>query len=81
MNEKVVNDIILFYKTVGGLDELSERDLCKLDEINTIDHASYLKDLCNEYNIDMDLKGVLEDDILSMEAEIDKKFKEILMSV
>ena len=75
----IVEDIILFYKTVGALDELSERGLYKPQELNTIDHKEYLLKLVKKYNVEYETcGGGIEDEILNMEASISEKFKTIM---
>lgn len=71
---EIVNDIVTFYTTVGGLDELSERDLVDLKDIHTKEYKKYLTDLCNKYDVEYENKGDLTDDILGMEILLDEYF-------
>ena len=70
----IVNDIVTFYTTVGGLDELSERDLVDLRDIHTKEYKKYLTDLCNKYDVEYKNVGDLTEDILSMEILLDENF-------
>lgn len=80
MKEETVNDIIIFYKTIGALDELSERQLVRLDELNTVEHNEYLDGLCEKYNVEYELSNDLTENILEMEGQLKYKFKEILLN-
>lgn len=71
---EIVNDIVTFYTSVGGLDELSERDLVDLKDIHTKEYKQYLTDLCNKYDVEYENKGDLTDDILGMEISLDEYF-------
>lgn len=81
MNNELVTDIKKFYKTIGGLDELSERQLISIDEINTVEHEKYLKDLLKKYNIEHKRVSSFNENILEMESLIDEKFTKIMVRV
>ena len=70
----IVNDIVTFYTYVGGLDELSERDLVDLKDIHTKEYQKDLIDLCKKYDIEYEIKGDLTDNILGMEILLDEYF-------
>ena len=78
MNIEIVKDIQNFYKTIGALDELSERQLIENTELNTKEHSDYLDELCEKYNIEYDCCGDLTEDILCMECKIDERFTNIM---
>lgn len=79
--KKIVKDIIVFYKSVGALDELSERNLYKPKDLNTIEHKKYLEELIKRYDIDYNgVGGGIDDEIINMESLIDEKFTEIMES-
>ena len=80
MREETVNDIIVFYKTIGALDELSERQLVRIDELNTVDHNEYLDGLCEKYNVEYEVSEDLNENILEMEGQLKCRFKKILLN-
>lgn len=61
----LLNDAIIFFETIGAMNELAERDLIDLDEIMTEEHENYIENLCNKYNIDIEI----EDNDSVLEAE------------
>ena len=79
MNIEKVKEIQKFYRVIGALDELSERELVPSDTINTKEHKEYLEDLLKKFNISYDgVGGGLYDEISNMEIILDEKFTEIM---
>jgi len=79
MNIEKVNEIKGFYKTIGALDELSERQLVNIEEINTEEHKEYLEELLEKFNIPYEnVGGGLYDEIQNMEIVINERFTEIM---
>ena len=81
MDKETIKDIKTFYKTVGALDELSERNLLS-DEDNG-EHEKYLKELLNKYDVEYENKKVntlMEQSEYNIELEllIDEKFTDML---
>lgn len=62
--EKLLYDAITFFETIGAMNELAERDY-DLDKIMTEEHKIYIEDLCNKYNIDIEI----DDNDSVLEAE------------
>lgn len=79
MKIEKVNEIKRFYKTIGGLDELSERGVMGIKDICTEEHKKYLEKLLKKFNISYDgVGGGLFDEIENMEIILDEKFTEIM---
>ena len=82
MNEKTMNDIKTFYKSIGELNCLAERG-CKFDEMYDEGYFEYLDNLCEEYNVQPLNRKNIEyewgNEILSCEGRIEKVFTKIMM--
>lgn len=78
MNIEIVKDIQTFYKTIGALDELSERGFVKPNDLNNEDHDEYLKKLIKKYNIEYTESNDFEDNIFGMEGAINERFTSIM---
>lgn len=79
MKIEKVKEIKGFYKTIGALDELSERGVMDIKDICTEEHKKYLEDLLKKFNISYDgVGGGLFDEIENMEIILDEKFTEIM---
>ena len=62
--KKLLNDAVIFFETIGAMNELAERDY-DLDKIMTKEHKIYIEDLCNKYKIDIEIND--NDSVLEAE--------------
>lgn len=68
----LVNDAIVFFKMVGGSDELSNRGF-DTGDIMTVEYGEKIVEFCNKYGIECD--DSLPYGILDAEYELEKFFK------
>lgn len=68
----LVNDAILFFKIIGGSDELSNKGF-DTAEIMTVEYGEKIVELCNKYGIECD--DSMPYGILDAEYELEEFFK------
>lgn len=61
----ILHDAVTFFEIIGAMNELAERDLIDLNEIMTEEHRNYIENLCNKYNIDIEIND--NDSVLEAE--------------